>query len=701
MLDAAYAAGATVIHTAFHRFAGGGITGVVAVQESHLTIHTWPELRYAAVDVFLCGTASPERAVERVAERLRAGHCAVTTHARGHDAPVARAVAAPVGGHRTAMGVLYALTIVTAMCSLVYELLLAQTLSALLGNTVLRYSVTIGCYLGALGLGAILCGSRPANAAARLVRVEIALSAVGGLSVVLFYFFDMVHRWFYSLVPAGSLWEPVSAGGFLLATHGLIVAIGLLSGFEIPLLLTLGESLRPGSTNRVLGVDYFGALLGSVLFPLVLLRSLGLLATGFAVALLNAVAAAALIVWRPEGRRVGHVVAAAACGTVLFFGLLGSEGIEQYFLRKFYYFSDHGDLWSLLSPHSDRPAVARYRSPYQTIDLLHRDDEAQWAYDAVAGAPATDRPRDLWLFLDGEFQLFSGSETLYHEWFVHAPVQAVGRSPRTVLVLGGGDGAAVREIVKYPGVRRIVHVDIDPEMVRLAREDPGLRALNGGADDDPRVEVVIADAFSWLRTTAERFDAIWIDVPYARDYNLSMLYSREFYSLARARLAPDGFLALDAPSGWCDHDDNLWSVYYSTLRAAGFRTVLPLVSRTALDAPQVVGSVERLLGTTNVQVPIDGGEPITLTKDQARQFLTGRLGAILDGGVHEFIFAREDRTPLRTEWHDFGIPLRAFGPHHLPLALDPRCGGPPVAADVNSIFRPTLPPFELSAVRFP
>lgn len=702
MLEAAHAAGATVIHTAFHRFAGGGVTGVVAVKESHLTIHTWPELGYAAVDVFLCGKADPEKALARLVERLRADRCDTTTHARGRLAGNVVA-AAPASPRRPAMAALYALTAVVAMCSLLYELLLAQTLSALLGNTVLRYSVTIGCYLGALGLGAILCGERPANPVRRLVRVEIALSALGGLSVVSFYFFDMVHRYIYSTVAAGSWWEPVGGVGFLLATHALIVAIGLLSGFEIPLLLTLGERLRPGSTNRVLGADYFGALIGSILFPLVLLRSLGLLATGFVVALLNAAAALALVFWRPEGRRPWNLVATAACAAVLAAGLMGSGAIEQYFLKKFYYFEDSSDAWTMLAPQSERPAIARYRSSYQTIDLIRKADGTQWVYDAVMKGPAGGTgSTDLWLYLDREFQLHAGSEALYHEWFVHAPVQAVGRAPETVLVLGGGDGATVREALKYRQVRRVVHVDIDPEMMRLSREHPDLAAVNGGADGDPRVTVVLADAFSWLRTTPERFDAIWIDVPYARDYNLSMLYSREFYSLARARLAPGGFLALDAPSGWCGSADSLWSAYYSTLRAAGFRTVLPLVSRTALDAPQVAGAIERIAATADINIPApDGGEPIPLTGNQTRRYVRGQVISLLGDGFHEFIFATPDLRTPRTEWRDFGVPLRIFGPAHLPLAFDADCGGPTDSAQVNSIFRPTLPPLEVASVRFP
>src|SRR5262249_12617954 len=149
-----------------------------------LTVHTWPERGYAALDVFLCGRCDPQAALALLTSRLGAARSRVREHERGREERAASAT----GGRLLP---LYGLTAVIALCSIVYELLLAQTLSALLGNTVLRYSVTIGCFLGALGLGAILCGSDATDAARRLTRVELALSALGGVAVPLFYVLDM------------------------------------------------------------------------------------------------------------------------------------------------------------------------------------------------------------------------------------------------------------------------------------------------------------------------------------------------------------------------------------------------------------------------------------------------------------------------------------------------------------------------------
>lgn len=694
MLEAARRAGATVVDSAFHRFAGGGITGVVAVRESHLTIHTWPERGWAAVDVFLCGRCDPQVALEHLTARLRAGRATVRSHARGERVAAAPA-AAPAA--RRSLVPLYALTAVVALCSIVYELLLAQTLSALLGNTVLRYSVTIGCFLGALGLGAILCGDGRADTARRLVRVELALSALGGLAVPLFCFLDVVRRFVEESVPTGSIWETLAPLGFLAATHVVIVAIGLLSGFEVPLLLALGEEDRPRSTNRLLGVDYFGALLGSLLFPLFLLRSLGLFATAFTVALLNAGAALALVVWRLSERRLRFAAAGAAIAAALGAGLARADGVEQYFLKKLYYAADTVDSWSLLAPQPHRPRVARHRSAYQTIDLVRDAVDEQWVYDALSAKPHDPArfPRDLWLYIDHEYQVFSGVEEIYHEWFVHAPVQAAGAPPRRALVLGGGDGLAVREILKYDTVERVVHVELDPVMLRLAAVHPLLSAMNGHALDDPRVERVLGDAFAWLRTADERFDAVWIDMPFARDYDRSLVYSREFYRLVRERLGPGGFVALDTPGGWCRQPRNLWDVYLSTLSAAGFAQVVPLVTRIDTDGARFAAVLDRIAPRIRVGAALADGRTVAFTPAQTREYLVSLAAEELATAIQEFVLARPEARPLDTRWKEFGVPLWAFGPEYLADAFDRGCPATPDPDRVNTVFRPTLPPLDL------
>ena len=686
MLAAAERAGATVVDSTFHRYAGGGVTGVVAVQESHLTIHTWPERRFAALDVFLCGRCDPRAAVALLIRRLGAARSAIREHERGSPEEAAATVS-------SRLLPLYVVTAVTALCSIVYELLLAQTLSALLGNTVLRYSVTVGCFLGALGLGAILCGSGAAGAARRLTRVELGLSALGGVAVPLFYLLDMVQRYVYGAVPSGSPWEDISPLLFLVATHLVIIGIGLLSGFEVPLLLALGEQMRPRSTNRVLGVDYLGALVGSVLFPIYLLRVHGLLTTAFAVALLNALAALFLVAWRLRGARLRYGLVGAGIVGSMAIGLAEADRIEQYFLKKLYY-EDADSLSSLLAPQPERPEVVHYRSPYQTIDLVRDASDSQWVWDAVIRRPAdaAPRPRDLWLYLDGEYQVFSAVDELYHEWFVHAPVQASGRVPARVLVLGGGDGLALREILKYGLVRHVVHVELDPEMIRLADEDPTLSSMNERPHADPRVEVVQADAFNWLRASTEHFDAIYIDMPWARDYNLSLVYSREFYALVRRRLAPGGFVALDTPGGWCRMPGSLWDIYDNTLRAAGFATVVPLVSRVNLDGSAFQCMLDRIAAQGRQAATAQCGTTAP-SEEETRARLLATAREEVDGNVQEFVLAFPDARPVvPTEWRDFGVPLHAFGPEHLRLAFDWTCAHVPDPTQVNSIFRPTLPP---------
>jgi spermidine synthase len=337
LLDAARRGGATVVDSTFHRFHGGGITGVVAVKESHLTIHTWPERGYAAVDIFLCGNSRPELSLTHLVTQLSAKRKTVREYLRGHPAEALAAPAAHATVHpmsRPQMTLLYLVTLVVAMCSIIYELLLAQTLSALLGNTVLRYSITIGCYLGALGIGALLCGSHRNDAGRQLIRVELALSALGGVAVPLFYFLDVVQRFAYMQAAVGSIWETLPPVLFLLSSHAVIVGIGLLSGFEVPLLLALGEELQPRSTNKLLAVDYFGALVGSVLFPLLLLRSFGLLATGFTVALVNACAALLLVIRHAERQWVWAGLMSAGIVATLAGALTVSSHIEQYFLPR-------------------------------------------------------------------------------------------------------------------------------------------------------------------------------------------------------------------------------------------------------------------------------------------------------------------------------------------------------------------------------
>lgn len=170
---------------------------------------------------------------------------------------------------------IYIFTFLLAFCSIVYELLLGQTLSAFLGNTVLRYSVTIGLYMFSMGIGSLLAEGRfVKHPIISLLTVEVALTVLGGSSVMLLYFMD---------------WAGVPALVFSITAHSMIIVIGLLTGFEIPLLIEVKRLETGDADNTVLGIDYLGAFLGTIVFAFLFYPIVGLVATAIIVALINAV----------------------------------------------------------------------------------------------------------------------------------------------------------------------------------------------------------------------------------------------------------------------------------------------------------------------------------------------------------------------------------------------------------------------------
>jgi spermidine synthase len=173
---------------------------------------------------------------------------------------------------------------------------------------------------------------------------------------------------------------------------------------------------------------------------------------------------------------------------------------------------------------------------------------------------------DLRLFIDGNIQFSSADEFRYHEALVHPALGLVPGGARSVLVLGGGDGLATREVLKHRSVRRVQVVDLDPEMTRLFSSAPPLTRLNRGALKDPRVTVRNMDAQKFLERDRGRHDAIIIDLPDPNTPGLGKLYSRSFYRLAARHLTPTGVLVTQATSPFYA-TDAYWCIV-NTLRAA-------------------------------------------------------------------------------------------------------------------------------------
>ena len=604
------------------------------------------------------------------------------------------------------MTVVYVLSFILSGCSLLYELLIAQTLSLIAGNMVIWYSLTVGTYLAAMGVGAILYGSAQRfRDWGRLYRVEIMLSLIGASAVILLNLAHSLHL--FQSARGTELWSTVFFFGLWFTVTFLV---GILTGMELPLLINLGNELAagPNVTNRVLGWDYIGALAGGVTFPLFLVPFLELHTIGFIIAAINLLVAFYILCrfLSRAPRAMLKTIGSAAFGAVLIVAYFAGPRIEQYFLKKYYYYiNSAASLGALFDPMSHMPLVYRESSPYQKIDIVHDPGN----YDSLLAAYSTkfaedpSKPKDRYLFLNGDFQATSNIEELYHEWFAHVPIIAGGKVPERVLVLGGGDGLIHRELLKYEGIKSIVHVDIDHRLVALAKSHPVLTSLNERSLHDPRVRIVFGDAFQYLRNnTDQTFDAIYMDFPHAKDYNLSKLYSREFYHFVRERLADGGFAALDAPDLYFEtqtddvgrahsstHGES-WPIHSSTMRLAGFKTILPFYKILETDNPKAFAM-------------LDESDPQMSGDEPEWEWKTEYLSNFSDDLTEGFIMLRKDGRYGPFEYIDFGIKTHILNEKRFKLAFH----DPPLPTDkvdlskVNSILRPTLPEGMMWDIRAP
>lgn len=410
---------------------------------------------------------------------------------------------------------------IISICAIVYELIVGTLSSYLLGDSVTHFSITIGLFLSAMGLGSYASRwiSRPLLG--WFILVEILIGLVGGLTALLLYAVFATTDYYYP------------------AMITLILTLGSLIGMEIPLLtrlMTHFAGVREALAN-VLAFDYLGALLASLLFPLILLPNFGLLVTAFATGLLNMVVVLVnLWTFRRELPRFALLLGVTLGVTgLLTAGVVAADPLTRLLEAQLY---------------AD-PVIFTQQTPYQRIVMT------RWG-------------NDIRLFLDGNIQFSLADEYRYHEPLVH-PAMTLSRSRERVLVLGGGDGLAVREILKYPDVQQVVVVDIDPAMTQLARDHITLRQVNQDALHDPRVQLVHQDAFHYVQQQGERFGVIISDLPDPNSESLGKLYSREFYTFVQQVLGRGGVMVTQATSPYFAREA-YWSIAH-TMQAAGLHTL--------------------------------------------------------------------------------------------------------------------------------
>ncbi|MFI8101301.1 polyamine aminopropyltransferase [Streptomyces sp. NPDC086023] len=465
---------------------------------------------------------------------------------------------------RTGRLLVLATVFICAACGLVYELELLALASYLIGDSVTQASVVLSVMVFAMGVGSLLAKRLRARPAVGFGAVEAVLALVGGLSATALY---ACFAWLGESRPA-------------LVAFSL--GIGVLIGAEIPLLMTLIQRVRRqdagGAVADLFAADYVGALVGGLAFPFLLLPVLGQLTGAMLTGTVNAAVGGALVLWLFRGdlsRRARWLLLAA---NLCVLAVLASATVLA----------------------DDFERVAR-RAVYGAEVRVAVQTDVQ---ELVVTGPSRGSPRSLDLYLDGRLRVSGYDEHRYHEALVHP---AMNGPHERVLVLGGGDGLAAREVLRYPDVRRVTVVELDAGVVRLARTDPMLSQLNGHVFDDPRVRVVTADAFQWLREGEEgdregaweqggagagagavagsgagagagsgagkvraAFDVVVSDLPDPGITPSTKLYSQEFYGLVARALRPGGRAVVHAGS-LSARPHTYWTVE-ATLRAAGLAT---------------------------------------------------------------------------------------------------------------------------------
>ncbi len=408
---------------------------------------------------------------------------------------------------------------VVSTCGLIYELICGTLASYLLGDSVTQFSIIIGIYLFSMGIGSYFSKFIDKKLVETFIQIELLIGLLGGFSaLILFMAFEYVSH-------------------FRPLLYSMVFFIGCCVGLEIPLMMRI---LKDHYTDfkdlvsKVFTFDYIGALLASLLFPLLLVPHLGLVRSALLFGLINT-AVGTLAIWSFRDKLVlinRWYGKAISCMVILLIGFIFSNTLTTFAESRNF---DGNILYSK-------------STQYQRIVLTRTNN-------------------DIRLFLNGNLQFSSRDEYRYHEALVHLGLSQLP-SPKKVLVLGGGDGLAVREILKYPSIEQVTLVDLDPVMTKLFRSVPMLLALNERSLLSKKVTVINDDAFLWLRANQQKFDFVVIDFPDPSNFSLGKLYTNAFYRQLYAALTDDGMAVVQSTSPFVARR-SYWCIA-NTLESVGF-----------------------------------------------------------------------------------------------------------------------------------
>lgn len=409
---------------------------------------------------------------------------------------------------------------IVATCGLVYELVAGALASYLLGDSITQFSTIIGCYLFAMGVGSYFSKFIQKNLVHFFVKVEILIGLIGGLSaVLLFLLFDQVSS-------------------FRTVLYSIVFIIGMLVGIEIPLIMRIlkDELEFKDLVSKIFSFDYIGALFASLLFPLVLVPHLGLVKTALLFGILNVGVAFFTLVYFQKQHNWSK-------------SLLGSSILSLIVLFTAFVMGDKITDWVENMSYGDK-VVYSHSTSYQKILITQAGDEMK-------------------LFLNGNLQFSSRDEYRYHESLVHPGLAAVAHA-KNILIFGGGDGLAAREILKYPEVESITLVDLDKKMTEIFSKNEFLTKLNHNSLLSSKLKVINADAFVWIKDNKIKYDFVVVDFPDPTNFSLGKLYSLTFYRYLLNTVADDGLVVIQSTSPFVARK-SFWCID-ETLKQAGFQT---------------------------------------------------------------------------------------------------------------------------------
>ena len=414
---------------------------------------------------------------------------------------------------------------IVGFCTIIYELLIGSVSSYFLGDSIKQFSLVIGLTMTAMGIGTLISRIINKDLIYYFIFIEIILAITGGLCVPILYYAYTVETLYYPVMIL------------------LILAIGCLIGLEIPLLTRIMEKyydLRENISN-VLSLDYLGAFIATIVFPFILLPFLGIFESSVFAGFLNLIVAIINFFWFKDK------IFSKKASKLTFFMIL-----IFLFLAGFFICSDKIVKNWENNIFEDKVIFSK-QTPYQKL-VLTRNKE------------------DIRLFIDGNVQFSSIDEYRYHEMLVHIPM-AFAKHKENILILGGGDGLAARELLKYNEIKTITVVDLDKDMTDLAKTDKYFLKLNQNSFNNEKVTIYNEDAFKFLENAQTLYDVIIVDLPDPNNSSLARLYSREFYKILKKKLSANGIAVTQSTSPFFS-PEAFWCIQKS-LCSAGFKNVIP------------------------------------------------------------------------------------------------------------------------------